>query len=212
MDKSPIPDFTVALLTAVLVMDGEAVPTASGETTGLYYYGRYRHPDQKRPQTEPSWSERLVELLATAGYQVRNECEYPTVKGSLRPPRCDNLITFEDGRTLWLENKGAWKDYWVNRGARAKFRSHLLTSDNSAAHDVRKLLKLHPSCADFVGLLLIGFEAVDDPMTAEFEELMDATDLGKAPWQMARLDFPDRWRSSHRVRVWFFSRSVRETL
>ncbi|HWE97265.1 MAG TPA: hypothetical protein VG269_25120, partial [Tepidisphaeraceae bacterium] len=208
MSQSPIPDFTVDLFMALFEMDAEAEPAADGSPTGLNYYGRYRHPDQAKPQTEPSWTQRLKELLEAFGHTVRKECSYPDSPGCSPSNFCDNVVTFADGRILWLENKGAWKDYWVRKGMLGKFRSHLLVSQNSAAHDVQKLAPLVGPHADYVGLLLIGFDTISDPMDAEMDEFRRVTLLDRLPWMTASVNWPDRWRVGHRIWAWFFWRTV----
>src|SRR6266516_533646 len=124
-------DFQHALFRVLLQMDAEAVLTADGQPTGLNYYGKYGHPSHVMPQTEPSWTQRLEELLITPAFKARKERPYPLIDGCSSDNRCDDVIEFTAGPILWLENKGAWKEYWRREGKPAKFRSHLLDSPNS---------------------------------------------------------------------------------
>src|ERR1700722_15194978 len=81
-------------------MDAEAGPTKNGSLTGLSWYGGHYEPEKKRPRTEVCWSKRLAELLPIHGFPTALEVPYP----NQRRCKCDNVITLEDGRRLWMEN------------------------------------------------------------------------------------------------------------
>src|SRR5262245_15494133 len=100
-------EFAALVLSLLRRMDREAVARADGKATGLWWYGGHARPELKRPQTEVEWSRRLGALPAEAGYPTRREVPYPDKPRD----RCDLVVTLMDGRRMWLEVKGAWKDY-----------------------------------------------------------------------------------------------------
>lgn len=206
MNSAILPEFTDILFCTLLTMQAEAAPSAEGYPTGLAWYGKFRNPNQTKPQTEPSWSQRLAELLSKASYPTIPENPYPAISGQPRVQFCDNVITLPDGSTLWLENKGAWKTYWRQRGNVAKFRSHLFTSNNSAAHDVTKIATLCRPSANYIGILLLGFDSLDDPMGGDIDEFRITAQLNSADWTEASMHLPDRWRPRERVHAWFWWR------
>src|SRR5437879_11609159 len=98
MSRLYLYDFVTALFSSIARMEAEALPARDGTATGLSYYGKHRHPDQVKPQTEPSWTQRLRELLREAGYSAEKECRYPDVPGCSPANSCDNVITFTNGQ------------------------------------------------------------------------------------------------------------------
>lgn len=203
---SPMHHFTDALFMSLLLMDAEGTPSAEGHPTGLCWYGKHRHPHQIRPQTEPSWTQRLQELLKNAGYETLKEVEYPVDPSCPAKRFCDNVVTFSDGTVLWMENKGGWKEYWRQQGNVGKFRSHLLESGNSALHDVEKVAPLCTPHAHWLGLLLLGFDSDVAPMAADVTDFAAVAKLDKGPWTSASMHWPDRWRDGERVHAWFWWR------
>src|SRR5207302_821765 len=113
--------FSETLLGILKQMDSEANVSKDGYPTGLAWYGGYFRPDCKRPPTETSWTQRLSQLLTEAGIATKAECRYP---GQTRC-KCDNVVQLSDGRRLWMENKGAWKEYWRSNGGLGIYRSYL---------------------------------------------------------------------------------------
>lgn len=208
---SPMHDFTQALFTALMLMDGEAVPTLEGRATGLNWYGKHRHPTQVRPQTEPSWTQRLQELLDEE-YETYREIQYPDYPNRSTRRLCDNVVIFGDDTVLWMENKGAWKEYWRQEGKVGKFRSHLLESGNSALHDVDKIAPLCQPHAQWLGLLLLGFDSAAAPMDDDVREFAQLGALDRAPWSSASIHWPDRWRPAENVHAWFWWRPAPEAL
>jgi tetratricopeptide (TPR) repeat protein len=213
MTNSPLPNFAAALLNAVRQMNAEATPSQAGTPTGLNYYGRHRQPAHKKPQTEPSWTQRIVELLKNAGYDVRPECNYPNIPGCYPSAKCDNVVTFEDGSTLWLENKGAWRKYWKDLGKLGTFHKHLRKGPNSAAHDIEKLSGLRKPHADYIGQLLIGFDEDSQLLERDVQDYCQAAGLSDEPWQVSSIRFPDEWRLDpyEVIRAWFFWRPTEES-
>jgi hypothetical protein len=193
--------FVHDLLSSLMLMEQESVPHPSGQTTGLNYYGLYRNPDQVKPQTEPCWTKRLNELFLERGYQSQAEVQYPVAPAAGRRWMCDNVVTLADGTRVWLENKGAWKDYWSELGNVGKFLTYLNGDDKSASHDLQKLASLPKADADYVALLLVGFDLASDSM----EEQVRAFALDRklvTEWQEASIHWSDRWRPGHRVHAW----------
>lgn len=199
------------LFEALRRMDAEADTSKSGNPAGLNWYGGYREPAKARPRTEVCWSQRLGELLPASGFPTRVEVPYP----SLGRCKCDNVVSLEDGSTLWLESKGAWRDYWTARGGTLIYRSYLLHPlvpglDASKTHtvplDLQKLATLRPPHADRVGVLLVGFERADDPMDGDVGELVSLAGLDRSPWETATDAWVDAHRPGHNVRCWLWHR------
>lgn len=203
--------FAQTLLATLRRMDAEAAPTANGWATGLNWYGGHREPKKKRPRTEVCWSQRLAELLPERGYATRAEVRYP----SLPRCKCDNVITLPDGKTLWLENKGAWKDYWIQQRRPIIDRSYLLhplvsnldtTKSHTVPLDLQKLSTLAGHHADYVGLLLAGFDRDNAPMLDDVAELVRLAKLDTPPWSSVRDNWRDAQRAGMNVRCWFWWR------
>lgn len=103
-------------------MDQEATTVCNGHPTGLQDYGRHARPELRRPQNEPEWSKRLARLLTERGLPSEAEVKYPA------DPRkkCDVVVTLGPQQRLWIELKGAWRDYWQRQGSLYLYRSYLL--------------------------------------------------------------------------------------
>lgn len=212
MDLQPLAS---SIFAALRRMDDEATTVASGKRTGLWSYGYHARPDLRRPQTEPEWSKRLAALLTAAGFPSRPECRYPGLPAGQRNS-CDVVVELPSGGRLWLELKGAWRDYWAAKGNLFIYRSYLLhplvpdldPKSHTLPHDLTKLGRLSPDEASAVAALLIGFEADGDPMDADVQELVRLARLDASPW----VEFSDRWAASHavghHVRCWLWARPV----
>ena len=203
--------FAKTLFTSLHQMDTEASTTFKGSPTGLNFYGGYFRPSLKRPPSETSWTRRLNELLPIAGYPTKAEVYYPGSK-----QRCDNVVTMPDGGLLWLENKGAWKQYWIDNGGMGIYRSYLfhplkpglLAKPHTVPHDLRKLGALHKPDAQRVGYLLLGFDSATAPMEDDVRELAALAKLDAAPWTAFTTSWPDGYRSGQRIHVWLWIAEV----
>lgn len=194
-------------------MDAEATTSRTGSPAGLNWYGGYFEPDKSRPRTEVCWSQRLAQLLPKHGYPTRAEVPYPAMQRC----KCDDVVTLEDGSTLWLENKGAWREYWRERGNLKTYRSYLLHPlvpglDASKSHtvplDLKKLESLRRPHADRVALLLIGFDTNQHSMVGDIAELTRLAGLEAAPWSEAADNWADPCRPGCNVRCWLWHRTV----
>ena len=206
-------DAASSLFQCLRLMDAEAGVRPDGKPTGLNWYGGHQKRSQKRPQTEPCWTQRLAELLPGYGFPAKAEVRYP------RPPkqqrnRCDLVIDMPQDEKLWLEIKGAWKAYWTRPRGRSIYRSYLLSplvpglgeKTHTVPGDLAKLKAVRWPEGTEVGLLLVGFEAVNDPMDGDIAELVMATRLDRPPWQVRADAWPDRYRAGERVRCWLWRR------
>jgi len=200
-----------ALFTAIRQMDEEAGPNKKGSPTGLNWYGGYAKPEQKRPQTEPCWTQRLAQLLPKMGISCRAEVNYPGLpKG--RKNRCDLVISLDGENELWLEIKGAWKSYWEKEGGLRIYRSYLfhpllpglVEKSHTAANDLRKLEQLKAQDAQSLGLLLVGFAAQDSLMDVDVEEFIQLAELLPPKWYQWQDSWDDVHRIGERVQCWLW--------
>lgn len=213
MQASSVPARLFALLRH---MDAEATShTASGSPTGLSDYGRHIRRDLTRPQNELEWSKRIAELLSASGTPTDTEVEYPNQ--SHLPKRArrrrDLRIHLDESRTISIEVKGAWSDYWGRKNR--IYRSYLLHPlvaglDATKAHtvplDLLKLSELRQPETDFVGQLLVGFETADDPMTSDVELLK--TVAGLSEWTESSTSWDSPTVAAQRVHCWFWHRAA----
>ncbi len=204
-------NFANTLLAALRQMDAEANTTFKNSPTGLNFYGGYFRPTLKRPPTETSWTRRLKEILTTVGYPTKAEVHYP---GSKR--KCDNVVTMPDGSLLWLENKGAWKQYWIDYGNTGIYRSYLfhplkpglMKKTHTVPHDLQKLATLKKPDAHRVGYLLIGFDSVNAPMQDDVCELAALAKLDAARWMAFTTSWSDGYRPGQCIHVWLWTSEV----
>ena len=204
--------FADVVFAALRRMDFEACPKEDGTPRGLNWYGPYRRPELRRPQTEPCWSQRLAELLTEAGFPTRPEVPYPKAPRL----RCDNVVTLPDGTLLWLEIKGAWKSWWLKKGGEGIYRSYmfhpllpgLVAKSHTAAQDILKLKQLTPASAEYIAFLLIGFDSRTKSMDGDVSELAALASLDKRPWSVARATWGDAHRADERVSCWLWQRPV----
>lgn len=197
-------------------MDAEATTVRDGFPTGLYWYGGHVHPEQSRPHTEPNWVHHLAERLGREGVDAQCEVTYP----SRSRRRCDLVVTLPDGSSLWLEVKGAWKEYWrrLGRGDRL-YRSYLLhplvpgldqTKTHTAALDLKKIEALDGVEAGRAGLLLIGFDSLAAPMDGDVAELIALAGLDADPWRVHYAAWSDPHRVGETAKCWFWHRRLQK--
>jgi hypothetical protein len=175
--------------------------------TGLYWYSGFSgvHGSEK------PWTKRLpIVLKEQAGIECRSEVCYPGTR-----KRCDLVLDLPDGSTLWLEVKGAWREWWAKKGSLAMYRSYLLaphvpsvSRSHSAVQDVTKLKWALPPHADYVGLLIVGFDSADDPMDQDIVDLGQYTGLNDKPWASYHEHWDDPYRPGNRVRCWLWCKAA----
>ena len=148
------------------------------------------------------------------------ECRYP-VQGSRQ--KCDVVITLPQdvaggggGGKLWLEVKGAWKQWWLERGGEHIYRSYLLhplvpgldkSKTHTAALDLQKLKAITPEHGTLIGLLLIGFDGAN-PMQPDVDEFVRLARLDQPPWESWQDCWPDERRSGQFIRTWLWIKPV----
>jgi hypothetical protein len=202
-----------ALFATLRQMDKEACGQYHGFPTGLNFYGGHRRPELKRPPTETSWTQRLAELLPDHGFPTQAEVHYPS------KPRwkCDDVLTLPTGGKLWLEVKGAWKKYWMDRDKLRIFHSYLLYHPDASGMDPKshtvpldldKLSTLTREHAEAIGMLLLGFDSVDDPMDDDVSRLVNFSKLDRKPWCAFSTSWPDPSRKGERIAIWYWQRPV----
>ncbi|MFH1998330.1 MAG: hypothetical protein ABIK28_01555 [Planctomycetota bacterium] len=207
---------TGLLFDALRRMDEEATSlTKTGQPTGLSDYGRHARKDLSKPQAEVVWSRRLAQLIAPHVTQVRTEVRYPdyAVPDARKRQRCDLVVQLDSRQSIWIEVKGAWRDYWGgdNRIYRC-YLLHPLVSDADAGKthtvpfDFAKLAALHAPEADHVAELLIGFENPEDSMLDDVATLVELAHLSE--WSGSETSWMSPSVPNQRVRGWFWHRPV----
>ena len=209
-----IGELACVLFQSLHEIDEEASTMLDGVPTGLNWYGGHARPDQKKPQTEPYWTRRLAEILSARGLPTTRKERYP-VDGASRG-RCDLVVTLDGDRRLWIEIKGAWREWWRRTGSLGIYRAYLLhplvpglaPKSHTVPLDLQKLSRLSTNHADHVALLLVGFDSVESPMDDDVSELMRLAGLNLMPWTTVSTGWPDQRRLGERVRCWCFHRAV----
>jgi hypothetical protein len=208
-----VADLGRILFACLRLMDAEAITVRDGAVTGLSWYGAHSQHGRPKPRTEPEWIVRLAHLLEELGVHTIREAIYPALEES-RKKRCDLLMYMPTGEKVWVEVKGAWKEYWGNHNEWI-YRSYLLhplvpSLDQAKTHtvplDLEKLAVLHKPEADHVGMLLVGFDSTTAPMDDDVRELCRLAGLDHEPWQMLTDGWDDARRPSGRVRCWLWMR------
>jgi len=202
-------EFAAAVFDSLEVMDREATTVRDGYETGLYWYGGHARPEQKKPQTEPNWTQALAKVLPSVGYPSRAEVPYPD-----QPRQKCDLVVDVGGNTVWIEIKGAFQRYWLEKGNEYFYRSYLLhplvrgldPKSHTAPLDLDKLSRLSSEDADSVGLLLVGFDTSRAPMDADIAELTRLAQLDRDPWCGWSRTWDDPHRAEGRTRCWFWLR------
>jgi len=210
--------FTYALFRSLRRMDDEANVRIDGHPTGLAWYGGYFRPDFKKPQTEPSWSKRLAQLLPSEGYPCVDSVPYP--HPSLKRCKCDIVAMLSDGHRVWIEIKGAWKEYWRQNRREWIYRSYLLhplvggldAKSHTVPIDLDRLKSIRSTDGSGVGCLLVGFDSDEAPMDQDVEELQRLAGLNRDPWMTSTTCWQDAYRPGCHVRLWFWHRGVAQDL
>src|SRR4051812_15792646 len=101
--------FANELLDVVRGMDDEATTPVNGVRAGLCDYAIHVGSNPKR--YEVAWYRGIVSHLIRRGYDARADVDYPDGSGR----ECDVLVRFTASRSLWLEVKGAWKQWFSSK-------------------------------------------------------------------------------------------------
>ncbi len=149
---------------------------------------------------EVAWSRGIAAHLAKRGYEASNECRYPDHR-----KKCDVVVTLADRSRVWLEVKPTWRA-WINSklevefNAKAFYRGYLfgplesgLPRSHSIAQDIDKLGLLRKPDADFVGLLILGFDVPNGELDTDLQRLFAMKEMNKNAWLASKTDvWPDR--------------------
>lgn len=195
-------------------MDDEATtPYRKRNHGGLVSYSvHYKEvkTDNKKWTNERSWADRLACLFRENGIDAGTEVAYPESRKS-----CDIVIQIND-KKIWLEVKSAWK-YWCDSktGEKKKEKSYTgyLFGDayrsHSAAQDIEKLSHLNKQDANYIGLLIVGFDIVNDPIDIEIKQLIEKMKLQEEGWEVYGPDtWPDRNLPICCYNCWFLGKEV----
>lgn len=203
--------FAHAVFESLRRMDAEAEVLRDGNPTGLSWYAGFSRPELKRPRTEPEWSLRLAILLSECGFPSHAERTYPTSR-----KKCDLVIEVPELGRLWLEVKGAWKQWWVDRGNEFTYRSYLFhpllpgldsSKKHTAAFDLKKLDAVSRDNGSHVGLLLVGFDG-DAEIGPDIDAFRRLAELDANVWSEFSDWWPDEHRSGEFVRCWLWIREI----
>ncbi len=213
-----IPSLATAIFKCLHDMDQEANVTVRGNTTGLNWYGAFANPNQKRPATEPSWTKRLAALLPACGVVARSEERYP--RPAIRTSqKCDLLAEPSESTCVWIEVKGAWKDWSVRQGDRQHwfYRSYLLhpleagldeTKTHTVPFDFRRLESLAPADGTHAGLLLVSFDSDAHPIAEDVDVLVRLARLSAPLWTTFHTSWTDTYLPNCHVRCWLWIRPI----
>jgi hypothetical protein len=164
-------------------------------------------------QEENAWSAEICNTYRTIDPRAETSVNRKYPGSSLR---YDIRIEDGSGRTLYAETKGAWLSYWMDKGQLLKFRDYLMAPlngrprpSNSAVLDLEKLEQHVPLDADWVALVLFGSHRAEHEIAPYLDEFERLAQLGCAPWNSERRQYPNRWYPgySYDVRVWICPRS-----
>jgi hypothetical protein len=200
---SAIHNFAAEVFAHLRAIDAEAVARQDGLPTGVRWYCGHVNPRMSLDETacvEDLWSDRLAALLREHGRDAVNQCHYPRTAR-----RCDLVVNDSQKGRFWIEVKGEWRE-WIVRPGHVKrntsYRKYLI----STANDVDKLLLLRRPDADWIGLLVLGFDRPQEPiLDADLKVIRSRMD---AAWQESYDEWEDQQWVGFRVRTWFWWRPV----
>lgn len=193
-------------------LDAEADTVCNpGSRTGLHDYAWHTQPDAKKNQTEVEWTRGLRTRLARIGWGARpDEVSYPDKKRD----KCDMVIDLSTMDSVWIEAKGAWKEWWFNYGNTRTYESYLFhplksgldaSKTHTAATDLQKLSRLDGH-ATYLGFLLIAFDCRSRPIEPDIHEFRRLAGLDADRWVEFHAQWPDRGRAHCDVKCWFWIR------
>lgn len=191
-------------------MDDEAcTPSGHCSYAGLVDFSGYK--GLKARQYEKVWNDRLAELFTESGYCVSREYYYPNSR-----MKCDLLICTGETK-IWLEVKAVWKSWFSSRTGRietntAFYRAYLFGDrhrTHSAVGDIIKLAKLRKEHADYVCLLLIGFDSEAESIDNDIAQLATNLRLRENKWHILGPEtWPDRNQPVCRYNCWLLGKKV----
>lgn len=203
------------LIEGVKVIDSECTTILHGTEAGLCNVKRQfseeaRVETGKRLTEETVISWQLSKSVANLGLKTSIEVSYPHSK-----KRCDLVIRSEDNKSVWIELKLASKT-WLNckgrtTGTSSSYKGYLFGDDShpGTAHDFAKLEGLTGRYASRLGMLLIGFDSLQNRMDDDVVKLAVQERLADRGWTLSRQDsWLDRRDERFGINCWFWSREA----
>jgi hypothetical protein len=191
-------------------MDDEAdTPSGCNSHAGLIDYFSYAGLADKK--YEDGWNNRLAKLLEDEETSTSREFRYPNNSRK----KCDIIIQKDDIK-IWLEVKSAWKYWFSSKTGKqeknsANYKGYLYGDGktHSVAQDIEKLNTLSKEDADYIGLLIVGFDISDDPIDIDMEKLIEKMDLKEDGWEIFGPEiWPDRNHPDCCYNCWFLGKKV----
>lgn len=200
-------------------------------------YGLRGYPDCHRKLFPGSFRKCACEEPLMAGIELGLKSygfQATTKKGELRYPAggyCDLIIGPDSSSSIWIEFKTACRQHLAESSPGSQYRykydgvgsydpgrgrdSWVSGVLDIGRKDVPKLLSLSPLEAKYIGVLLLGFDRVTDPLTNR--ELYELLPKGLCDWKSAHDSkegvtwddsYPLRKERGFRERIWFWYRLV----
>jgi hypothetical protein len=217
----------ISILTALQEMGSESVK--AGKPYGLRGYPDFHRELYPGSFRKYAWEEPLIAGIASRlrnkGLHVQTESLYPTAK-----EKCDLIVTLTEGARLWLECKTAFKeslgepspgygygyDYEGTKPYSPRGKGCWTAGvADIGAQDLLKLKSLRRQDAEFIGILLLGFDRSTVPLG--HDELYDLLPRDLASWTALHKDedgvmwpdpYPPRAARGFRDRVWLWITAV----
>jgi hypothetical protein len=191
-DTNEIEAVAAAAFRALREMDSQC-PTGLCNYVSVSPYAGKKHKDE----AAMTWG--ITKALAEKWHIEQCEHKYP--HGSRK--KCDRVVELSDGSRLWLEIKFSWRTWFYEVVKWNDARSYDgyfggAHHSHSVAGDFAKLERIGCEHARYVALLVIGFDADDNKMSADLAALAQRDNLNQRGWHF----FSDSWMTPQSVKCW----------